>query len=62
MELIGNVNKYYKKNIKAFWKFVNWRTKSDARNKIETLTDDSRNIVNLVMQIRSKFYNGMKGK
>ena len=36
-----NANSNYEKNIKAFWKFVNGSTKSSAKNRIETLTDDS---------------------
>ena len=42
-ELMTNVNINYRKNIKAFWKFVNWSIKSRAKNKIKTLTDDSGN-------------------
>ena len=39
-EFMANVNNNYRKNIKAFWKFVNGSIKSSAKNKIETLTDD----------------------
>ena len=42
-ELMAKVNSNYRKNIKAFWKFVNGSIKSSAKNKIETLTDDSGN-------------------
>ena len=40
---MDNVNSNYRKNIKAFWKFVNGSINSSAKNKIETLTDDSGN-------------------
>ena len=40
-ELMDNVNSNNSKNIKAFWKFVKGSIKSSAKNKIETLTDDS---------------------
>ena len=40
---MNNVNSNYRKNIKAFWKFVNGSIKSSAKNRIETLTDDSGN-------------------
>ena len=40
---MDNVNCNYRKNIEAFWKFVNGLIKSSAKNKIETLTDDSSN-------------------
>ena len=40
-------------NIKTSWKFVNGSIKSNAKNKIETLTDDSGNIF-LAIQVRSK--------
>ena len=40
---MDNVNSNYRKNIKAFWKFVNGSIKSSDKNKIETLTDDSGN-------------------
>ena len=55
VELMDNVNSNYRKNIKAFWKFVNGSIKSNNKNKIETLTDDSGNSVSIVMQVRSKF-------
>ena len=42
---MDNVNSNYRKNIKAFWKLVNGSIKSTAKNKIETLTDDSGNSV-----------------
>ena len=40
---MDNVNSNYRKNIKAFWTFVNGSVKSSAKNKIETLTDDNCN-------------------
>ena len=36
---IAKVNNNYRKNIKAFWKFVNRSIKSSVKNRIETLTD-----------------------
>ena len=39
---MGKVNNY-RKNIKAFWKFVNGSINLSVKNKIETLTDDSGN-------------------
>ena len=42
---MDNVNSNYRKNIKAFWKFVNGAIKYNDKNKIETLTDDSGNSV-----------------
>ena len=38
------VNSNYRKNSKAFYKFVNGLIKSCAESKIETLTDDSGSI------------------
>ena len=40
---MDNVNSINRKNIKAFWKFINGSIKSSAKNKIETLTDDRFN-------------------
>ena len=40
-EVINDVNSDYRKNIKAFWEFVNGSIKSSAKSKCETLTDDS---------------------
>ena len=40
---MNNVNKNYRKKIKAFWKFVNGSTESSVKNRIEILTDDSGN-------------------
>ena len=37
------MNKNYRKNIKAFWKFVNGSIKSSSKNRIETLKDSSGN-------------------
>ena len=37
-----NVNNNYRKNIKAFWKFVNGSVKS-SQNRIESLIDGSGN-------------------
>ena len=48
---MDNVNSNYKKNIIAFWKFVNGSVKSSAKNKIETFADDSGNTF-LDMQVR----------
>ena len=42
-KLIICVNSNYRKYIKAFWKFVNGSIKYSAKNKVETLTDDSGN-------------------
>ena len=38
-----NVNSNCRKNSIAFWKFVNGSVKYSAKNRIETLTDDSGN-------------------
>ena len=35
-EFMANVNSNYRRNIKAFWKFVNGSIKSNAKNEIET--------------------------
>ena len=40
---MNNENSNYIKIIKAFWKLVNGSIKSSAKNRIETLTDDSGN-------------------
>lgn len=40
---MANVNSKYRKNIKALWKFVKGSIKCSAKNKIETLTDNSGN-------------------
>ena len=42
-QLMAKVNNNYRKNIKAFWKFVNGSIKSSVKNRIETLTDGSGN-------------------
>ena len=42
---MANVNNNYRKNIKAFWEFVNGLVKSSAKNRIETLLDNSGNSV-----------------
>ena len=42
-EFMANVNNNYRKNIKAFWKFVNGSIKSSVKNRIETLTDGRGN-------------------
>ena len=39
---MDNVKNNYRKNIKAFWKFVNGSVKS-SKNRIEALTDGSGN-------------------
>ena len=39
---MANVNSNYRKNIKDFWKFVNWSIKC-SKNRIETLIDASGN-------------------
>ena len=41
-EFMANVNNNYRKNIKAFWKFVNGSVKS-SKNRIESLIDGSGN-------------------
>ena len=41
---MANVNKYYRNNIKPFWKFVNGSVKSSKNTcSIETLIDGSGN-------------------
>ena len=44
-ELMTNVNKDYKKNAKAFWKFVNSHIKSNGKSRIEALNDGRGNCV-----------------
>ena len=41
-EFMANVNSNYRKNVKAFWKFVSGSIKSN-KNRIETLVDSSGN-------------------
>ena len=41
-DFMANVNNNYRKNIKAFWKFVNGSVKSN-KNRIESLIDGSGN-------------------
>ena len=38
---MAKVNNSYRKNIKAFWKFVDGSIKSSVMNRIESLTDGS---------------------
>ena len=40
---MNDVISNYRKNIQAFWEFVNGSIKSSAKSKSETLTDDSGN-------------------
>ena len=40
---MNNVSSNYRKHVKPFWKFVNGSVQSSAKNRIETLTDDSGN-------------------
>ena len=40
---VANASSNYRKNIKAFWKLVNGSIKSNAKNRIEALTDGSVN-------------------
>ena len=42
-EFMDNVNSNYRKNIRAFWKFVNGLIKSTVTNRTETLIDGSGN-------------------
>ena len=37
-EFMVNIDNTYRKNMKAFWKFINWPVKS-SKNRIETLLD-----------------------
>ena len=38
---MDNINRKYRKNVKAFWKFVNGSIKSSAKSRIGTLSDGS---------------------
>ena len=41
---MAKVNNNYRKNIKAFWKFVNGLIKSSVKNRIKRLIDGSLEI------------------
>ena len=48
-----NIKNNYRKNTKAFWKFVNGLVKS-SKDRVDTLIDGSGNRF-LVILVRSKF-------